>query len=793
MKKRLLTIAMLGLAFYGFSQNDLKSTIKGESGITKQFTRFSSTQQVVFSPSNASKLFGFDAQSSLVLKSTETDNLGIVHYRYYQTWKGIPINRSMYIVNVKKGKLESATGSVVTDFSTDMAKRNSAKISAKQAVTNAINYVGASKYVWQIPAMENNLKSIMKNASATYYPVAEKCWYNPGDEINPENLILAYKVDIFAEEPFSRAYYFVDASTGKIIGREDRIETSNSTGTANTVYSGTQTITSEKTGANAYRLHDLTRGDGVITLHGNSGQNGVDYTNMSANWNLTLPDQNALDAHWGVEKTYDFYKAVFNRNSVDGKGYALYSYVNRGGFLYSNNASWDGTAMNYGKRSGAGNDNGKGVTAIDVTGHELTHGVTQNTSGLVYSGESGGMNESMSDIMGKSVQFFTKPNDINWQLSNDMNWIIRDMSNPNAYQQPDTYGGKYWGAHADVHVTSGVGNFMYYLLVTGGSGTNDLGNAYTVQGIGINKAEQIIYRTETVYLTPNSKYADWRTACINAATDLYGASSNEVNQVQNAWYAVGIGSPGGGIVYCTSEGLSTANEFINSISFAGINNVSGNNNGYGDFTEMTGNVVAGQSYKIKGQAGYPGATRKEFWTVYIDYNQDGDFDDAGENVGTGSTSTSASVSKTFQISPSAKTGTTRMRIQMNYNAAVTDPCATLNNGEVEDYSLNISGGSGITAYSEGQESDLKSLSVSPNPVNTSFVKLDYILSSAGNISFRLTDANGLTKGSYKAGIQDKGHNSFVLNNLSALRNGYYYVSVEQDGKIIGKETILVAH
>ncbi|HEY2727717.1 MAG TPA: M4 family metallopeptidase, partial [Parafilimonas sp.] len=415
MKKRLLALAMLGLALHGFSQ-DLKSTIKGNEGLTKQFTSLSPAQQVPFTASQAAKIFGLNAQSALVLKNTETDKLGIVHYRFYQTYMGIPVNRSMYVVNVKNGKVVSMSGSVITDFASDMAARNKAKVDAEQAIVNAITAVGASKYVWQIPAMEKSIKAQLKNPNATYYPVAEKCWYYPGDQIDVQNLKLAYKVDVFAEEPFSRAYYFVDAASGKILGREERIETSDAAGTANTLYSGTQTIHSEQTGANAYRLHDLSRGNGVVTLHGDNSLYGNEYTNTSANWNLILPDQNALDAHWGVEMTYDYYKANFNRNSIDNNGYALYSYVNRGGFLYNNNASWDGTEMNYGKRTGAGSANGNGVTGIDVTGHELTHGVTQNTSALVYKNESGAMNESMSDCMGKSVQFFTKPTDIDWRL-----------------------------------------------------------------------------------------------------------------------------------------------------------------------------------------------------------------------------------------------------------------------------------------------------------------------------------------------------------------------------------------
>jgi len=331
---------------------------------------------------------------------------------------------------------------------------------------------------------------------------------------------------------------------------------------------------------------------------------------------------------------------------------------------------------------------------------------------------------------------------------------------------------------------------MYYLLVEGGSGTNDIGNAYTVQGIGLAKAQQVLYRTETVYLTANSTYADWRTACINAATDLYGASSNEVMQVKNAWYAVGVGSAGGGSPYCVSAGLSTANEYINLVNFAGSDYVSGNNGGYGDFTSVVSDVIAGQTTAIQVRAGFTGAVRKEAWTVYIDYNGDGDFTDAGERLGPVAVTSSAILSKTFKIPLTAKNGLTRMRVQMHFNTGVTDPCATFDFGEVEDYSVNISGGSGVNSTTDVLLSDA---SVAPNPVTSSVARLNYTLAKAGNIALTLTDANGVQKGVYKAGNQNKGTNTYQLNNLSGLYNGYYYITVQQDGVVIGKLNLLIAH
>jgi len=184
---------------------------------------------------------------------------------------------------------------------------------------------------------------------------------------------------------------------------------------------------------------------------------------------------------------------------------------------------------------------------------------------------------------GNLFSFYAKPSDINWQLSNDMGWIIRDMSNPNFVSQPDTYMGQYWyagtGDNGGVHTNSGVGNFMFYLLSQGGSGTNDNGDSYAVTGIGLDKAQQIIYRTQTVYLTPTSTYNDWKDACISAATDLYGSGGAAVTQVKNAWHAVGVGD-----YYCPSYGYNTAYYFyIKRIKFSNIDNTSGDNGGYGDF------------------------------------------------------------------------------------------------------------------------------------------------------------------------------------------------------------------
>jgi Zn-dependent metalloprotease len=531
MKRKILSLAILSCIFISaYSQSFVSKIIRGERGISKQFADVGNNQKIPFNSSQLKSLLELDQNSDLVLLKTQQDKLGFIHYRYYQTYKGVPIENSMYIIHTKYGLLKSLGGEIVTDFDALIDERSTQKIAAQQAISTAMQYVGAKVYAWQDAGMEQRIKEQTNNSKASYLPNASLVWYSPTEDVSPRELRLCYKVDVYAREPLSRAYYYVDARTGTVLGKKDEIFFSDAVGTANTAYSGAQTIHSDLNG-NTYRLRDYTKGNGVITLHGENGQRGIDYSSSSANWTLTGTNIAALDAHYGVSQTYAFYKANFNRNSYDNLGTALYSYVNDP--TYTDNAFWDGSAMNFNKRSNSNTYPG-GVTGIDVTGHELTHGVTQEESGLNYSKEPGAMNESMSDIMGKSVQFWSKPNDINWLMSNDMNWIIRSMSNPNSQSQPDTYKGTLWynGSldNYGVHTNSGVGNFMFYLLVSGGSGTNDIGNSYTVGGIGLAEADQIIYRSNTVYLVPTSNYAAWRTACINSATDLYGATSNEVHR-----------------------------------------------------------------------------------------------------------------------------------------------------------------------------------------------------------------------------------------------------------------------
>jgi Zn-dependent metalloprotease len=193
------------------------------------------------------------------------------------------------------------------------------------------------------------------------------------------------------------------------------------------------------------------------------------------------------------------------------------------------------------------------LVSLDVAGHEMSHGVTENTSNLTYSGESGGLNEATSDIFGTMVEFYaanaSDPGDYligeEFDLASGVGF--RRMDDPDsdgASQNCWTTGTK----NLDVHYSSGVGNHFFYLLAEG-SGTKTIGGVQhssttcdgsTITGIGRDAAQRIWYRALTTYFTSGTTYAQARTATIRAAGDLFGAGSTQAATVAAAWSAVSV-------------------------------------------------------------------------------------------------------------------------------------------------------------------------------------------------------------------------------------------------------------
>ena len=298
-----------------------------------------------------------------------------------------------------------------------------------------------------------------------------------------------------------------------------------------------------------YRLRETTRGKGIATINAESGlgfTNYVDFVEdnypMESNTNRT-----GVGIHWASEMTYDYFMENFGRNSYDDKGGAIVSYADWTENGDRNNAFWSGAFAAYGAGDGVVY---RSFGAIDVVGHELSHGLTDHTANLIYRGESGALNESFSDIFGTAVEFYAEGRDKGDWLNGEDAFIafgaIRSLENPNAYSDPDTYLGEYWyntinsNDNGGVHTNSGVQNFWFYLLTEGGSGVNDDGVAYQVTGIGLDDAAAIAYKNLTQYLLPDSKYFDAATYSIQAAEDLFGSDSQQALSTEAAWAAAGI-------------------------------------------------------------------------------------------------------------------------------------------------------------------------------------------------------------------------------------------------------------
>ncbi|MEO7487106.1 MAG: M4 family metallopeptidase [Ferruginibacter sp.] len=544
MRKIVLLSLSLLLATVSTVAQKSNRVIEGNRGMYPSFVVFA--QQGA--PAFAKGMIPFTDANAKVIASTtaalvageEKDASGGAHIRYQQTINGIPVEHAIYVVHTDNKKVLAENGKWIKDIPASLP---AASLQESSALTYALQFVNAHSYKWQDNGEEAFLKREKKDVAASFYPKGQLVYYSGEEEVVPAALRPAYKFDIYASDPVSRQLVFVDAVNGKVLGKRELLHTTNATGSAITGYSLTQPITTDYTGS-TYRLRETGRGAGIETYNLQKKTNynsAVDFTDADNMWNNVNSnlDQYATDAHWGAEKTYDYYLSKYGRNSIDDKGFAIKSYVHYSRNYF--NAYWDGSRMTYG--DGSSTDNHLPLTALDVCGHEISHGLTSFTSNLTYSNESGAMNEGFSDIFGTAIEFYARPNKADWLIGGDF-YVIRSMSNPNAYSQPDTYKGTYWytgtSDNGGVHTNSGVLNFWFYLLSQGGSDKNDNGFAYNVTGLGIDNAAAIAFRTNTVYLVSTAKYADARTASVQAATDLFGAGSAEVTQTNNAWDAVGV-------------------------------------------------------------------------------------------------------------------------------------------------------------------------------------------------------------------------------------------------------------
>jgi Zn-dependent metalloprotease len=334
---------------------------------------------------------------------------------------------------------------------------------------------------------------------------------------------------------------FVDAQTGELVQQFDNLKTSRNRKT--------------------YTANNRTTLPGTLVRSEGQGPSSDAVLNM---------------AHDNAGFTYDFYFSQYGRDSYNGAGATLSSSVH-----YSKNyvnAYWDGTQMVYGDGNGV---DSSALTVLDVVGHELTHAVTDSSSDLIYSNESGALNEAMSDIFGASIEAYrdSAVSGNTWKIGEEC-WTpatpgdaLRYMNDPALAGDYDYYPTRYTGTsdNGGVHTNSGIANLAFHLMVSGG--THPRGktatvvpaldaNAYT----SILKGAAIFYRANTVYLTPGSTFADARSATAQAATDLYGSAA--ATSVQEAWKAVGVAAAPAWTTLSTQSNLSGSRSSQTNYTFA---------------------------------------------------------------------------------------------------------------------------------------------------------------------------------------------------------------------------------
>lgn len=377
--------------------------------------------------------------------------------------------------------------------------------------------------------------------------------------------------------------YFIDANSGAVVRRLDAAQRQTAKIGTGTGVLGDQKKLSVNQSGGTYLADDELRPPFLFTfdMRGNltrmnfilNGAINPSLSDVASSSNNVWTDQAVVDAHAYAGYVYDYYYKRFGRRGLDNQNLEMWSFVHP--VIRSQAPSVPSSVLNefYVNAFYAGDGimvYGEGIPAnltlggqhfdyfsgaLDVVGHELTHGVTDYSSGLIYQFESGALNESFSDMMGTSIEFYYQPAGsgplrADYIMGEDIATPggFRSMSNPAAYGQPDHYSRRLvvTGPPTDdnddggVHTNSGIGNQFYYLAIEGGVNRT---SGLTVQGVGAANREQIekvVYRAFTQMMPANATYSVARAATIQSARDLYGAGSAAERAVTQSWTAVGV-------------------------------------------------------------------------------------------------------------------------------------------------------------------------------------------------------------------------------------------------------------
>lgn len=528
----LIAIAGVGAALGGCAGEEQEAQIAANDAASEARAVDVTT---VWLGAEGSTLPALAAPVTLSVRAVAVDRLERAHVRLRQYYRGIPVHGGEAIAHV-----HVARGAV-------------------DAVTDDLVIIQGEPDV--VPVLAENDAALLgredSGAPLDANTEAELVLLGRADGAR-----LAYQVRVTGEGdlgPVDRMV-FIDAKNGAVLSSYDNLHTAGgkpsptgtgqaAQGTARTLYSGNVGIGTELFSDGSFGANDPTRGRlNATDMNGRRTGAGTLYLDPDNAWGDGSTADGATagaEALYGAAMTWDYYAARFGRLGIKGDGVGALSRVHYG--KKYNNAFWSDACqcMTYG--------DGDGVVlgplvSLDIAGHEMTHGITAATAGLIYQGESGGLNEAMSDIFGAMVEYYASEADATTTKAPNY-WIGEDAYTPGKagdalryMDDPrrdgasiDHYTQYYDGL--DVHYSSGLANNAFYLLAEGGTHRT---SKVTVSGIGREKAAAIFYQALVAYMTPATSFAGARQATLDAAADLYGASGAEVAQVAAAWSACGV-------------------------------------------------------------------------------------------------------------------------------------------------------------------------------------------------------------------------------------------------------------
>ena len=536
-------LALAGVAVTG-STALLAAVLSPAAGAADRPTRSGAIEDAEAVLADRAGALGLTPAQETKVRDVVVDDDGTRHVRYDRTYHRLPVLGGDFVLHLNPDGTYSGT-SRATKSALSLASVTP-KVTAPKAADLAANLLRAA-----------HLGETLKKLTAKPRLVVDALHGAPK---------LAWQTDAVAHDeignPVGRTV-LTDATTGDRIDAWDSMESAS--GDGKSLYGGTVPLETTASGS-SYQLKDATRG-GTYT---GDAENKTDkcllticltrapatlFTDADNQWGTgAAADRStvAVDAQYGTDVTWDYYKKVHGRDGIAGDGKGSFNRVHYGKDY--NNAFWDDNCfcMTYG--DGDGKLMGP-LVSLDVAGHEMSHGVTSKTAALTYSGESGGLNEATSDVFGTLVEFHAANAEDrgDWLIGEKVvrsglgREALRFMDKPSKDgKSADCWNDKV--ADMDVHYSSGVGNHFAYLLAEGSGKKSLNGVAYnsptcdgsTVSGIGRAKLGKIWYRALTVYMTSSTNYADARKATLSAAKDLYGGDSTEQKAVAAAWKAVAV-------------------------------------------------------------------------------------------------------------------------------------------------------------------------------------------------------------------------------------------------------------